>query len=74
MPPFLRIGQKYINPALITAIVDGSCFVMVDGVEVTKKKIVVHFGATTETLYGPDAEALLGWLADYSTEATPIPA
>jgi hypothetical protein len=74
MPPFLKIGQKYINPALVTAIVPGSCYVMRDGVEVEKKKLTVHFGIDTHTFYDTDAEALLCWLADYSTEATPIPA
>jgi hypothetical protein len=70
MPPFLKIGQKYINPALVTAIVPGSCYVMRDGVEVEKKKVTVHFGIDTHTFYDTDAAILLKWLSDYALNAS----
>jgi hypothetical protein len=69
MPPFLKIGQKYINPALITAIVPASCYVMHEGTEVEKKKITVHFGVATMDFYDADAAHLLKWLSDYSVYA-----
>jgi hypothetical protein len=69
MPPFLKIGRKYINPALVTAIVPGACYVMRDGVEVEKAKITVHFGIATMDFYDADAAILLKWLSDYALNA-----
>jgi hypothetical protein len=70
MPPFLKIGQKYINPALITAIVPSAVYVMVEGVEVAQKRLTVHFGIDTHSFYGPDALALEQWLDDYTYAPT----
>jgi hypothetical protein len=70
MPPFLKIGSKYIAPAHILSIVVSNDYTMLDGMEVERAKARVNFPDHTEDFYGADAAILLKWLSDYALNAS----
>jgi hypothetical protein len=74
MPPFLKIGQKYINPARINAIVVGTTVVEIDRTERVITKVTMYFDDDNHSVYSDNADALLNWLADYSLELDTVPA